>query len=109
MRGQYQGYRDEAGVTDDSATETYAALRLEIDSWRWAGVPFYLRAGKTLADTVTEAIVEFREPPRLLFGEPGPRLPPFRNKISSTRAPGWVHVFGVGGPDRSNACGWGSS
>lgn len=75
VRGQYGGYRDEAGVAAGSVTETFAALRLEIDSWRWAGVPFYLRAGKSLADTVTEAIVEFREPPRLLFAEPGPARP----------------------------------
>jgi glucose-6-phosphate 1-dehydrogenase len=75
VRGQYLGYRDEAGVAADSTTETFAELRLEIDSWRWAGVPFYLRAGKSLACTVTEAIVEFREPPRLLFAETGPIRP----------------------------------
>jgi glucose-6-phosphate 1-dehydrogenase len=67
--GQYQGYRDEPGVAPDSTTETYVALRAEIDSWRWAGVPFFIRAGKALAATVTEAVVEFRAPPRLLFAE----------------------------------------
>lgn len=75
VRGQYVGYRDEAGVASDSRTETFAALRLEIDSWRWAGVPFYLRAGKSLPCTVTEAVVEFREPPRLLFAEADPSRP----------------------------------
>ena len=71
VRGQYHGYRDEPGVTADSDVETYVALRLEIDSWRWAGVPFFIRAGKALARTVTEAIVEFHAPPRLLFADPG--------------------------------------
>ncbi|WAL67866.1 glucose-6-phosphate dehydrogenase [Amycolatopsis cynarae] len=75
VRGQYVGYRDEAGVAADSRTETFAALRLEIDSWRWAGVPFCLRSGKSLPCTVTEAIVEFREPPRLLFAEADPARP----------------------------------
>ncbi|MFD2420312.1 glucose-6-phosphate dehydrogenase [Amycolatopsis pigmentata] len=75
VRGQYLGYRDEAGVAADSVTETFAALRLEIDSWRWTGVPFSLRAGKSLACTVTEAIVEFREPPRLLFADRGVACP----------------------------------
>ena len=69
VRGQYRGYRDHDGVAADSATETFAALRLEIDSWRWAGVPFYIRAGKGLADTVTEAVVEFKAPPRPLFAD----------------------------------------
>ena len=69
VRGQYRGYRDHDGVAADSATETFAALRLEIDSWRWAGVPFYIRACKGLADTVTEAVVEFKAPPRPLFAD----------------------------------------
>ncbi|MGI9602370.1 MAG: glucose-6-phosphate dehydrogenase [Acidimicrobiales bacterium] len=67
VRGQYQGYRDEDGVPTDSDTETFAALSLEIDSWRWAGVPFCIRAGKGLAETVTEAEIEFLRPPHLLF------------------------------------------
>jgi glucose-6-phosphate 1-dehydrogenase len=75
VRGQYLGYRNEPGVDADSTVETYAAMRLDIDSWRWAGVPFYLRAGKSLACTVTEAVVEFREPPRLLFSESGSAAP----------------------------------
>ncbi len=72
--GQYHGYRDEPGVDPGSDTETFAAVRLQIDSWRWAGVPWLLRTGKAMSDTVTEAVVEFATPPRALFvgGEPGP-------------------------------------
>jgi len=69
VRGQYRGYREEKNVRPDSRVETYAALRLEIDSWRWAGTPFYIRAGKRLATTALEAVVEFHQPPRLLFAE----------------------------------------
>jgi glucose-6-phosphate 1-dehydrogenase len=65
--GQYEGYLDEPGVRPGSSTETFAAVRLRIDSWRWAGVPFYLRAGKAMAGTALEAVVEFHDPPRLLF------------------------------------------
>jgi glucose-6-phosphate 1-dehydrogenase len=67
VRGQYDGYRDIDGVADDSTTETYAALRLEIDNWRWAGVPFFIRTGKHLAVTQTELRLLFRQPPRLHF------------------------------------------
>ena len=67
MRGRYAGYHDEPGVAPDSDTETFFAVRFEIDSWRWAGVPFVIRAGKHMAETLTEAVVEFRRPPRLLF------------------------------------------
>lgn len=70
-RGQYDGYRSEPGVDAESDTETYVALRTEIDSWRWAGVPWYIRAGKGLAATVTEAVIEFKRPARMLFGDPG--------------------------------------
>jgi glucose-6-phosphate 1-dehydrogenase len=69
VRGQFRGYRDEPGVAADSAVETYVAARLHIDTWRWAGVPFYIRAGKRLPVTDTEALVEFRRPPVELFGE----------------------------------------
>lgn len=69
VRGQVRGYRDQDGVDSDSDTETFAAMKIEIDSWRWSGVPFYLRAGKSLASTVTEAVVEFKQPPRMLFSE----------------------------------------
>ena len=67
VRGQYRGYRKEEGVPPGSDTETFAALRLYVESWRWAGVPFYVRAGKKMAATATEVLVEFRSPPRLLF------------------------------------------
>jgi glucose-6-phosphate 1-dehydrogenase len=63
IRGQYRGYRDEEGVDPSSDVETYAAIRLHIDSWRWDGVPFFIRAGKRLADTVTEALITLRRPP----------------------------------------------
>lgn len=63
IRGQFQGYRKEEGVAQDSNVETFAALRLEVDSWRWKGVPFYLRAGKNLPVTCTEVIARFRKPP----------------------------------------------
>jgi len=64
---QYRGYRQEEGVKPDSTTATYAALRLQIDNWRWQGVPFYLRSGKRLAEKISEIIIEFKEPPHLLF------------------------------------------
>jgi glucose-6-phosphate 1-dehydrogenase len=67
VRGQYRTYRDEPGVDPLSTTETYVAARLEIDSWRWAGVPWFVRAGKAMAESVTEAVVELHQPPRLLF------------------------------------------
>ncbi|HMC80022.1 MAG TPA: glucose-6-phosphate dehydrogenase [Acidimicrobiia bacterium] len=75
VRGQYRGYRQEQGVAPDSDVETFAALRLSIESWRWAGVPFYVRAGKNLAASATEVVVEFKQPPRLLFAAPGSARP----------------------------------
>jgi len=71
VRGQYIGYRDEEGVDPDSDTETFVSLHTEIDSWRWAGVPWHIRAGKGMPVTVTEAVVEFKRPPRPLFADPG--------------------------------------
>jgi glucose-6-phosphate 1-dehydrogenase len=68
VRGQYRGYRGEPGVAPDSSVETYAAVRLSIDSWRWGEVPFYIRAGKRLPATVTEVRVRFRRPPQHHFG-----------------------------------------
>jgi glucose-6-phosphate 1-dehydrogenase len=70
VRGQARGYREEPGVAPDSEVATYAALRLHVDSWRWEGVPFYVRAGKNLAATVTEVMVEFRHAPPVVFHEP---------------------------------------
>lgn len=82
--GQYDGYRDEDGVAPGSITETYFGARLEVDSWRWAGVPWVIRAGKGLAGTVTEAVVEFLRPPRMLFADddsaPAPNRLVFRSK-----------------------------
>jgi glucose-6-phosphate 1-dehydrogenase len=65
VRGQFRGYRSEEGVAKDSRVETFAALRLEIDSWRWKGVPFYIRAGKCLPVTCTEIVVRWRQPPTM--------------------------------------------
>jgi glucose-6-phosphate 1-dehydrogenase len=80
VRGQYDGYCDTDGVAPDSTTETYAALRLEIDNWRWAGVPFFLRTGKHLAVRQTELRVLFKHPPRLHF-LPQDHRRPERNQI----------------------------
>jgi glucose-6-phosphate 1-dehydrogenase len=66
-RAQYTGYRQEKNVASDSATETFVAMRLLIDNWRWAGVPFYLRTGKRLPRRVTEIAIQFKEPPFMLF------------------------------------------
>jgi glucose-6-phosphate 1-dehydrogenase len=71
VRGQYDGYRQIDGVAPDSTTETYAAMRLEIDNWRWSGVPFFIRTGKHLPVTQTELRLVFRRPPRLGFDERG--------------------------------------
>jgi glucose-6-phosphate 1-dehydrogenase len=69
VRGQFEGYLDEAGVDENSDTETFVAMKLFIDNWRWAGVPIYLRTGKKMPETVLEVIVEFKQPPRALFGK----------------------------------------
>jgi glucose-6-phosphate 1-dehydrogenase len=74
VRGQFRGYRDEPGVAPDSQVETFAALRLHIDTWRWAGVPFYIRAGKCLPITSTEVIVDLKCPPLAIFDEIQPAL-----------------------------------
>ncbi|HTD08557.1 MAG TPA: glucose-6-phosphate dehydrogenase [Solirubrobacteraceae bacterium] len=75
VRGQYDGYRDIDGVAKDSTTETYAALRLDIDNLRWSGVPWFIRTGKKLPLTQTELRAVFRDPPRLGFMEHGKRRP----------------------------------
>ena len=69
VRGQFDGYLDEDGVAPNSDTETFVAMKLFIDNWRWAGVPIYLRTGKKLPETVLEVVVEFKQPPRALFGK----------------------------------------
>lgn len=84
VRGQYEGYLGEPGVAEGSTTETFVAARFEIDSWRWAGVPWIVRAGKGMASTVTEAVIEFDRPPRMLFAGadivPGPNRLVFQSK-----------------------------
>jgi glucose-6-phosphate 1-dehydrogenase len=75
VRGQYDGYLNIDGVAKDSTTETYAALRLDIDNWRWAGVPWFIRTGKKMPVTQTELRAVFRHPPRLGFMEHGHRRP----------------------------------
>src|SRR5690606_35976095 len=68
-RGQFRGSRDEPGVAGDSNVETYVALKLGIDTWSWAGVPFNIRAGKRLPITATEVVVNFKQPPLAIFDE----------------------------------------
>jgi glucose-6-phosphate 1-dehydrogenase len=80
LRGQFEGYRNEPGVAKDSQTETFAALRLSIDSWRWQGVPFYIRAGKSLAVTATEVVVRLRRPPPIYHINPAANY--YRMQIS---------------------------
>ncbi|HEU4563700.1 MAG TPA: glucose-6-phosphate dehydrogenase [Gemmatimonadaceae bacterium] len=72
--GQYRGYRDETGVAPDSSVPTYAAVRMHVDSWRWADVPFFIRTGKCLAMTATEVMVELKNPPQVVFNEPVPAM-----------------------------------
>ena len=72
VRGQYEGYRNETGVSQDSDVETFCALRLFIDSWRWEGVPWLLRSGKFLAETAAEVIVQLKPPPQRLFADSAP-------------------------------------
>ena len=89
VRGQYSGYRDEPDVAPDSDVETYAAMRFEIDSWRWAGVPFFVRTGKRLPVTATEVLATFRRPPQRLFDEP---LPPRTNYLRFRLGPDRVAI-----------------
>ncbi|KAK1185759.1 glucose-6-phosphate dehydrogenase [Streptomyces sp. NBS 14/10] len=92
VRGQYEGYRDEAGVAPDSQTETFTALRLEVDNWRWAGVPFHLRSGKNLAQGREVITLGLREPPLRMFrtdlGQqdtyPGNKI------VIDFKDPGWI-------------------
>jgi glucose-6-phosphate 1-dehydrogenase len=90
VRGQFRGYRDEPGVAPDSKVETFAALRLGIDSWRWSGVPFFLRAGKCLPVTATEVVVELRPPPAQVFGDAKPCQPNYvRFRVGPDVAIAW--------------------
>lgn len=74
VRGQFRGYRDEPGVAPNSEVPTYAVLQLFVDSWRWQGVPFYVRAGKSLAASCTEVTVELKNPPQVVFREKAPSI-----------------------------------
>jgi glucose-6-phosphate 1-dehydrogenase len=96
VRGQYDGYRREKGVATDSAVETYAAVRLRIENWRWAGVPFFIRTGKCLPVRATEVQVTLKQPPVAVFGG-NARPNAFRFRLSpdvsialraQTKAPG---------------------
>ena len=78
VRGQYEGYTDVPGVAESSTTETFAALRLDVDNWRWAGVPFFIRAGKALAVRSTEVRIVFKRPPHLAFA---PHLTPEADQL----------------------------
>jgi glucose-6-phosphate 1-dehydrogenase len=92
VRGQYHGYRQAEGVAEDSQVETYAAVRLCVDNWRWADVPFYIRAGKCLPVTATEVVVEFRRPPREVFGE---LVPTLSSHLRLRLSPGVVIALGL--------------
>jgi len=92
VRGQFRGYRDEPGVDKESYMATYAALRLWVDSWRWEGVPFFVRAGKCLSKTCTEVMVELRNPPPVVFSEPSP---PTGNYIRFRLSPQVVIAIGA--------------
>jgi glucose-6-phosphate 1-dehydrogenase len=78
IRGQYVGYLEEEGVAEHSDTETFVAMKIFIDNWRWAGVPIYMRTGKKMPETVLEVLVEFKKPPRELFGRGNPNAVRFR-------------------------------
>lgn len=90
VAGQYDGYRSEAGVDPTSRNPTFFALKASVESWRWSGVPFFVRAGKAMKDTVTEAVVEFKAPPTAIFTEghatkhPEPNQLVFRFKPDAT-------------------------
>ncbi|MBN1590231.1 MAG: glucose-6-phosphate dehydrogenase [Pirellulales bacterium] len=72
LRGQYRGYRDEPGVAPDSQAATFGVVRLSIDNWRWQGVPFYLRSGKAMSCRTTQVVIQFRQPPHMMF-DAGPQ------------------------------------
>jgi glucose-6-phosphate 1-dehydrogenase len=92
VRGQFRGYRSEPGVAPDSEVETFVAVRLYIDTWRWAGVPFYIRAGKCLPVTSTTVTVSFKRPPRETFGE---IVPAFSNHLRFRLSPDVMIGLGI--------------
>ncbi len=89
VRGQYAGYNGEPGVAPDSQVETYAAMQIHLDSWRWRGVPFFIRAGKRLPVTATEVMVQLRRPPQDVFDE---AAPPHVNYLRFRLGPGQVSI-----------------
>lgn len=93
VRGQFRGYRQEAGVAPDSQVETFAAVRLFLDSWRWGGVPFYIRAGKCLPVTCTEVLVQLRQPPQRIFA--GRELAHGRSHLRFRFSPDVVTALGI--------------
>lgn len=80
VRGQYRKYRDEPGVAPNSQTATFGVVKLHLDNWRWQGVPFYLRSGKAMSCRTTQIVIQFREPPHMMF-EGGPRSPQEANRL----------------------------
>ena len=90
VRGQFRGYREEQGVAPDSTVETFAALKLHIDSWRWRGVPFYIRSGKCLAVTSTEILIRLRQPPTMFT-----RYNLLSNYVRLRISPDIVLAFGI--------------
>ena len=97
VRGQFCGYRDEPGVAADSQAETFAAVRLHIDSWRWQGVPFYIRTGKCLPVTSTEVVVRLRQPPTVF-----PTAAPMSNYFRFRIVPRQTIAFGVTAMDEAD-------
>ena len=94
VRGQFEGYREEEGVAPDSDVETFAAVRLHVDSWRWADVPFYIRAGKEMPQTFTEVRVELHRPPQRVFGGLG-AMPHDNNYLRFRLSPDVVIAIGA--------------
>src|SRR6185436_14443665 len=92
VRGQFAGYRQEPGVAPESRVPTYAALRLHVDSWRWDGVPIYVRAGKCLAKTVAEVMIELKKAPQCVFNEAPPEM---GNYVRFRISPGVAIALGV--------------
>ena len=97
VRGQFRGYRDEPGVAAGSQVETYAALRLRVDTWRWQGVPFYIRAGKCLPLTSTEVVVRLHRPPTVY-----PDVAPLPNYFRARFMPNQTIAFGVTAMDEDD-------
>jgi glucose-6-phosphate 1-dehydrogenase len=99
VRGQYDGYLSVPGVRPGSQTETFAALRLEVDNWRWSGVPFFIRAGKELPERVTEVRIIFKPPPRLVFSPHTPHPDEFILRIDPTPGADLVVQIKEPGPE----------